>query len=127
MKLFVGSILLLFFQQLAYAQYYYKDIFIAHQLTEKWNAYKKNKVKSVKLLSFESNNQPTDGFVCEQNVTADFSRISTHTKSTYTNEDFLFSYYNNNGSLRRTMDTSDRYQTATDYGYDAKGNLVTIA
>ena len=126
MKLFVSSIVFIFIQQLASAQYYYKDIFVAHQLTDKWNAYKKNKVRSVKLLSFEGNNQPTDGFVCEQTVAADFSQISTHTKSTYTNEDFLFSYYSTSGALKRTMDTSDRYQTATDYAYDAKGNITTI-
>ncbi|MBS1916856.1 MAG: hypothetical protein JST87_11305 [Bacteroidetes bacterium] len=126
MKSIVALLLMIFVHRIAVAQYYYKDIIVAKQLADKWKMYKKNRVKSVKLSSFEPGNQPTEGFICEQNVTPDFTQITTHTKSTYTPEDFLFSYYTTDGLLKKTLDTSDRYQTTTEYTYDNNGKITTI-
>jgi YD repeat-containing protein len=108
------------------AQYYYKDILLGRQATDKWKAYHQNKVKSVKILSFEANNQPIEGFTCEQNISADFSEISTHTRSSLTNESYFISYYDENGLLKKTIDTSDRFQSTTEYEYDSKKQIVSI-
>src|SRR5579871_5456265 len=126
MKSIVALLFVIFAHQIAVAQYYYKDVVATQQLADKWKIYKKNRVKSVKLSSFESGNQPTEGFACDQNVTPDFLQITTHTKSTYTPEDFLFSYYTSNGLLKKTLDTSDRYQTTTEYTYTADGKISSI-
>jgi YD repeat-containing protein len=126
MKSIVAILFAILLHQFAIAQYYYKDVVVTQQLADKWKMYKKNRVRSVKLTSFESGNQPTEGFICEQNVTADFQQITTHTKSTYTPEDFLISNYTSNGLLKKTLDTSDRYQTTTEYTYNADGKISSI-
>ena len=125
MKIFITSILLITCSHLLQAQYYYKDILLSQQAADKWKSYHNNKVKSINILSFEANDKPVDGFMCEQNISADYSEISTHTRSSLTNESFLISYYEN-GLLKKTMDTSDRVQSTTEYEYNSKNQVVSI-
>jgi YD repeat-containing protein len=126
MKIITGVLLLIILSQVSSAQFYYKDIVLTKQAADKWKSYKDNNVKSVKLLSFEPNNQPTDGFTCEQTCNRDFSEISTHTQSSLTSESFLTAYYDSKGMLKKTIDTSDRFQSTTLYQYDEQGRVVSI-
>lgn len=112
--------------QSAFAQYYYQDIIATGQVTEKWKTYKDNKVKTVNIFSFESDNKPTEGFSCNQNVRSDYSEISTHTKSDLARESTFTTYYNANGQPKKTYDTSKAYQSITEYEYDPSGNISSI-
>ena len=110
----------------SFAQYYYQDIIASQQATEKWKTYKDNKIKSVNISSFESNNQATQGFECKQTVAKDYSQISTYTKTDFSRETTLTSYYSASGLLQKTIDTSKNYQSSTEYLFDASANISSI-
>src|SRR5580704_18078629 len=123
--LIAGSLFMISFF-LARAQYYYKDIVLTMQTNSKWKEYHDHKVKSVKILSFEADNQPIDGFTCEQTISSDFAEISTHTRSTLTSESLQVSHYDLHGLIKETIDTSDRFQGITLYQYDLSGHIISI-
>src|SRR5690349_12567667 len=115
MKLFTGSLLLVVFTQVCKAQYYYKDLVVTRQTAGQWQQYKDNRVKSVKLESFESNDQPSEGFVCDQEVAGDFSRITTHTRSAGTPDSWILADYSPAGLPLKILDTSDTYRSTSEY------------
>jgi len=92
----------------------------------KWSAYKNNKVSGVRLVSFEAGGKSTPGFDCNQVVSDDYSSITTFTKSSLSNATTLTAYYDSKGFLKKTVDTSDTYQSTTTYDYDESGRVITI-
>ncbi len=126
MKIIVGFLLLIVLTGECKAQYYYKDLVATWENTAQWQLYKDNRVRSVKLNSFEADGQPTDGFLGDQDVSADFSRITTHSKSSGTPESWIIAAYSPQGQTLSITDTSDTYQSVSDYRYDAAGRLLSI-
>jgi YD repeat-containing protein len=99
---------------------------VSRQTTGQWQLYKDNKVRSVRLESFENDGQPSDGFVGDQQVTGDFSRITTHTRSSGTTDSWILAYYTPSGLLSKIVDTSDTYQSTSEYQYDPAGHITSI-
>ena len=64
MKAMIAIFLFLASSISALAQYYYRDIIVPRQTMQKWAAYKENKVKNVRLSSFEGSGKATPGFDC---------------------------------------------------------------
>jgi YD repeat-containing protein len=110
----------------ANCQYYYKDIFLSHQNQENWKLLRDQKVKEVNIQSIDANNEPTPGFECSQNIPADFSSISTFTKSTDIPPSTLVTYYDQMGRITETVDTSDTYQSTTVYAYNENGAISSL-
>ncbi len=125
-KLFIGSALLIALGQSAMAQYYYKDLVVTEQTTARWKQFRENKVKSVRLSSTENDGAPTDGFAVDQDVTGDYSLISTHTRSKGSTESWLMAYYSSSGRPDKMIDTSDTYRSVSEYQYDEGGRLTVI-
>ncbi|HEX9512727.1 MAG TPA: hypothetical protein VF939_19680 [Puia sp.] len=125
-KLITASLFLIVLCQVSHAQYYYKDLVVTKQTAGQWRQYKDNKVSSVKLESFESDGQPSEGFVGDQEVTGDFSRITTHTRSSGTPDSWILAYYSPSGLLVKIVDTSDTYQSTSEYQYDPAGHITSI-
>lgn len=117
---------MILFSQVCSAQYYYKDLVLTRQTAGQWKLYKDNKVRSVKLASFESDGQPSEGFVCDQEVTPDFSRINTHTRSAGTTDSWILAWYSPAGLPVKIEDTSDTYRSTSEYQYDAQGHITSI-
>ena len=126
MKLFTGSLLLILFSQAGQAQFYYKDIVLIRQTADHWKLYRADKVRSVGLHSFESDGQPSEGFEGDQEVSGDFTLITTHTKSNRSADSWLMAWYSPVGLPTRTVDTSDTYRSISEYQYDASSRLKTI-
>jgi YD repeat-containing protein len=127
-KVITGSfifILLIMLAQASTAQFYYKDLVATRQNTAQWKLLRQNKVRSVKLNSFEAG-EPTEGFLGEQEVAGDYSRITTHTKSSRTAETWIITSYSPQGLPVKVTDTSDTYRSITDYQYDAEGHVLSI-
>jgi YD repeat-containing protein len=80
----------------------------------------------VKLSSFEADGQPTEGFLGDQDVSVDFSRITTHSKSSGTPESWIIVNYSPQGQPLTIADTGDTYRSVSEYQYDAAGRLVSI-
>jgi YD repeat-containing protein len=108
------------------AQYYYKDLVATRQNTAQWKLFRDSRVRSVRLNSFEGDGQPTEGFQGEQEVTGDFSLITTHTKTSRTTESWIIAAYSSRGLPIKITDTSDTYRSITDYQYDAQGRVLSI-
>jgi len=126
MKLLIKLILFVLLVQTASAQYYYKDIIAAKEAINKEKLYKETRVKSVELSSKDANDQPEDGFVCDQQVTNNFLQISTYSKSKFTPESFQTTLYSDNGFLKKTIDTSKSFYSVTDYQFDDAGRVINI-
>jgi hypothetical protein len=110
----------------ANSQYYYKDILLTRQNQENWKNFHEKKVREVNIQSIDANNEPTPGFTCTQMVTPDFSSISTFTKSADIPASTLTAYYDRNGSLLKTVDTSDTFKSTTEYSYNENGEISTM-
>src|ERR1700744_4885484 len=117
MKQLVGfSLLITLFllTRVCNAQYYYKDLVVNRENTANWRVYKDNHVKAVTLSSLESDGKPTEGFVGDQQVSADYLHITTHSKSSGTGDSWLFAAYSPLGQgLTRNLDTSDTSQNVS--------------
>ncbi len=110
----------------AKSQYYYKDILLTRHNQENWKLYHDKKVREVDIQSIDANNEMTPGFVCTQRVSPDFSTITTFTKSTDIAASTLQAYYEPRGWLIKTVDTSDTYNSTTEYTYNEKGDVLSM-
>jgi hypothetical protein len=110
----------------ATSQYYYKDILLTRQNQDNWKSYRDRKVKEVNIQSLDANGEMTPGFTCTQTITPDFSAISTFTKSADMPASTLTAFYDRNGRLVKTVDTSDTYNSTTDYMYNENGEISTL-
>jgi hypothetical protein len=126
MKAFIGIFLLTLLTGACNAQYYYKDLVATRESITLWQLYKTNHVKSVRLSSFEGDGQPTDGFQVDQTVEADFSSMTTHSKTNGTTESWTIAAYSPLGLLVSITDTSDTYQSVSTYQYDSRNRLLSI-
>src|SRR5579871_5693714 len=126
MKFLIGSFSLLLLTGVANAQYYYKDIVATRQNMAQWQAYKTARVRSIRLNSLEGNGQPTEGFQVEQTINADFTTMTTHSKTSGATETWTFADYSSQGLLTSLTDTSDTYQSVSVYRYDERGRLLSI-
>jgi len=110
----------------AKSQYYYKDILLTRQNQDNWKLYQSQKVKEADLQSLESNNEQTPGFTCIQSVSPDFSEILTYTKSANRPASTMTTLYDGSGRPLRTIDTSDTYQSTTEYMYNVNGEISSL-
>ncbi|HLI94123.1 MAG TPA: RHS repeat domain-containing protein [Puia sp.] len=126
MKFLIGFLFPLLLSGAANAQYYYKDIISTRLNTAKWRAFKAAGVRSVRLTSTEGDGRPTEGFEVEQTINADFSGMTTHSRTNGSIETWTFNTYSPQGLLTSVTDTSDTYQSVSDYQYDTSGRLLSI-
>ena len=126
-KLPIGCLLLCIISQASEAQFYYKDLLVNQQTTNRWKLYRENRVKGVTLNSTEADGKPTEGFLGEQGVSADYSRITTHTKTSGTSDSWIITDYSPQGRILKNTDTSDTYENVTEYRYDAQGRISVIS
>jgi hypothetical protein len=123
-KLFFGF--LFFSVKLVSAQYYYKDLVSNQQVVADMKAYREHKVKSIKINSFESDGQPSEGFYCEKKLAKDYRSSAFFTKSDMAGNSKLETYFNENGQLLSTYDSSMMAASSNLYGYDEKGRIISI-
>jgi transglutaminase-like putative cysteine protease len=124
MKIITGSLLLIVLTQTCFAQYYYKDLVTTRQNEVRWSLYKDNRVKSVRLSSFERDGSPAGGFIGDQEVSGD--HLTTHTKATGNAESWIIASYTPQGLTGKITDTSDTYRSVSDYQHDTGGRLQSI-
>jgi YD repeat-containing protein len=109
-----------------YSQYYYKDIVSILQTTESQKAYKTNKIRKVVLSSFERDDQPSDYFICFQEITPTYNAIKTYTQSVASMQSVMTSQFNGKMQLIRTADSSNSTLNITAYTYDTAGRIQQI-
>lgn len=125
---FYPSFLLLIFAFSATVngQYYYKDIWSNQQLVKEFNILKNDNLKTIKIKSFEDDNQPSEGFFCEKKINKNYTQSQMMSKSNVTGQSLLVSDYNASGQPVRTTDDTPTTTSVTDYEYDSNGQLKLI-
>lgn len=124
MKNILGITVLLFLTLASQSQFYYKDVLTIQQTNAQWNLLKTNRVRAVKLQSYEANNQPTEGLSVQQRIID--NKLITSTQSPANGASELTATYNAAGKLVQTVDTSDDFHSNTTYEYDGAGRVSTI-
>jgi hypothetical protein len=122
LKIFV----LLIAVQPVFAQYYYKDILSIQQTAFTQQQYKTNKIKKVMLSSFENDDQPSEFFICFQEVSPTFKVTKTFTQSVASMQSALVSQFNDKMQLIKTTDSSNATLSNTTYTYTAEGKVSQL-
>lgn len=120
------ALLLPFIAQLATAQSYYKDIVINKQLIAEMALLKEQKIRTVKVKSFDREEEPSIGFFCEKKIKRDYSQFETVTQSYATPTSTLTTYFDKKGQLVQSVDSTDISVGFTNYAYDGNGNLTSL-
>jgi YD repeat-containing protein len=107
-------------------QYYYKDIWNNIQLVKEFNLLKTDNLKTIKIKSFEDDDQPSDGFFCEKKINKNYTQSQMISKSNVTGQSLLVSDYNINGQPVKTTDDTPTTTSTTEYEYDQNGQLKVI-
>lgn len=124
MKSFLATTVL-FISFTASAQHYYQDIIGTKETAETLKAYKTNKVNKVVLTSYDENNTRNEDFYVEQEFSAERQTLKTVTRSDMDHESILISYFDNNGDVIKTTDSSNIVTTTTNYTYNTAGQLTS--
>lgn len=111
----------------ANGQYYYKDILSNAQINKEFSLLKKEQIKTVKLKSFEDNDEPSEGFFCEKKVNKDYSQSEMISKSYITEQSLLITDYNAQGQVIKTTTTTPTTTNITRFNYDNNGLLLTVS
>ncbi len=109
-----------------HAQYFYKDIITNDQVSADMAAYKKNKVHTVKLRSFEDDNSPSEGFYCERKISRDYRRSELLTKSAISAPSIFSSYFNEKGKIIKTIDSSSLASSTNIFEYTVNDKINRI-
>src|ERR1017187_7248676 len=123
------TIFLLFFigRPALFAQYYYKDIWNNHQISNEFKLLKNDDFKTIKIRSFDDDGQPSEGFFCEKKINKKFTQSQMISNSNITEFD-----YDENGQLKMTAiitkadGDSGEIRETHEYSYDQKGIPVKM-
>lgn len=109
-----------------HAQYYYQDIVLNKYNHNQFLQAKKARVTRMTGKSMEGNGEPTEGFLMEQVFNGSYSQVKTTTQLPRGPKTVLVNYYNGQGYLYRTVDSSEASVTVYDYKYTDQGLLSAI-
>jgi hypothetical protein len=114
------------FGSTAGAQYYYKDVLGIRQVNDINKAMKKARVLSVQIKNYNFDDSEIDDFLCEQTTDNNCKYVFTVTGSPYTGENRLYSWFNNQSQITRSVDSNISTTIQNYYQYDAGGNLSNL-
>ena len=109
-----------------HSQHYYKDLVMTADLAKKRALYQANKVRTVRMSSFDNTNTPIEKFSCVQSVASNFSEIKTVTSDPLTGSSESNNFFDQKGRLVKSVDTSEGNNTVSTYGYNPAGQLTVI-
>ena len=111
---------------IAEAQYYYKDLRSNHQAQQELSALKTQKIKTISVHSFEGDKTPSEGFFCEKKIKKNYKQMDTYTRAYTTGKSLLQSYYNEQGQLLKSVDSSEFSAATSLYQYNKAGAITSI-
>jgi len=120
------SIAFLLTNQQSWAQFYYKDLIIHQGNLQQYQLHKNKRVQSISINSFEDNGDNSKGFMFNQLYNASWSQLKTIAEIENSGRNVVINFYNSQGLLYRTTDSSNGNYTVYEYGYDSLSRLVQI-
>jgi hypothetical protein len=109
-----------------YSQHYYNDLVVTGDIIRKQALYRSNQVKAVRFNSLDNNNQPIEGFSCNQVISNNFTELVTTTTTPLTGKDLNTAWFNARARLIKTVDTAEGKKTTITYAYDANDRITQI-
>jgi hypothetical protein len=126
MKKLLYSAILAVLTIAASAQFYYNDILGTQKTNEQWKLYKLNAITGVSSKSFESDGQPSEGFLLEQKINLSQKIIETVSSASSSSRSVLTSYFNDKDKLIKTVNENDISQNTSLYTYSEDGKLISV-
>ncbi len=120
------SIAFLLANQQSSAQFYYKDLIIHQGNLQQYQLHKNNRVQSISINSFEGNGDKSEGFKFNQQYNTSWSQLKTIAELENSGRNVVINFYNSQGLLYRTTDSSNGNYIVYEYGYDSMSRLVQI-
>lgn len=108
-----------------FAQYYYNDLVSIQQGAAQYKILRNNKVKTFKVVSYDADDQPAEGFSLEQEISPDGKKI-TITDATISGKKSTTVNTYELGRLKKAVASGNRIENKTDYQYDDNGRLIKI-
>ncbi len=106
-------------------QYYYNDI-VAAQLSQKqYLVLKNNHVRNVTALSYESDNELSEDFKLDQQISADAKTIKIFSSYPSSGNTVTINNYSDN-KLIKTVDSTTNVVNTINYSYDTEGKIISI-
>ena len=126
MKIYLSSLFMFFLIQAfpAAGQYYYRDFISRTQAETEMKNYKEAKVKNIDVNSYEGDGNPSRGFICYKKIDRNYTGSEMFTRTNITGPSQFNSYFDKEGKLSSTYDSSLISVTNTQYFYDATGKLL---
>lgn len=107
------------------AQYYYNDVLATAQAGKRFLTLRKNQVMKITAKSLDANNEPTEGFLLEEELAEDGRTLITKTATTDGRATLTKTTFFNN-KIRRNETAYPGMEVRTDYQYDEKNRLIRI-
>jgi hypothetical protein len=112
--------------QPATAQFYYKDIITHLGNLQQYQLQKNSRVQTITINSFENTGEQSADFRFQQQYNNSWSQLKTTAEVPYSGRNVVINYYNSQGLLFRTTDSSNGTYTVYEYQYDSLSRLVQI-
>ncbi len=106
-----------------FAQFFYRDLISVAQANEEMAAYKKAGIKNIKIKSLEANGEESEDFFCEKKISKDFRKTSLYTRTGNQGKSLMESFFNKDGLLIKTYDSSEIVVSRNEFFYDNNNRL----
>lgn len=110
----------------AYSQHYYNDLVMTNDIVKKRALFQQVRVRGVQMTSLDNNNQPIEGFSSSQDLSNNYSTLTITTVTALAGKNETTHFFNEQGQLTRSIDTSDGNKTVIEYTYDAASQISSI-
>jgi hypothetical protein len=87
---------------------------------------KNNRVQAITINSFENNGEVSEGFRFNQQYNSSWSQLKTVAELSNSGRNVVVNYYNSQGLLYRTTDSSNGTYSVYEYIYDSLTRLIQI-
>ena len=96
------------------------------QLNKEFSILKNERLKIIKLKSYEDNDEPSKDFFCEKKINKDYSQSEMLSKSYITGEALLLTDYNSAGKIIKTTNNTPTTTNVVKYQYNEGGLLYLV-
>lgn len=127
MKTVLCFILLLCFGSFSLkAQYFYNDIYRTEQTNQEYQQYQKKGIHHISIKSFDAHRTINKGFSCEKELSDDFQRSVMRSSSYHTGYSVLISFFDEQGRVIRTLDSTRMSVNKTGFYYNSEGHIDSL-
>lgn len=108
------------------AQYFYKDIWNNQQMNKEFSILRNESIRTVVVKSLDEDGTPSEGFFCEKRIDKNFTKMEMVSRSHFSDQSLLLSFFNERGSVIKTIDSTATSLARTEYEYDRSGRMTWI-